>query len=79
MVGWSDPAGDAVGVGDGEGALPEALENVAWFFDRDSKETITRALKLLEPAMAALLGLLLAIMLISVFMPIYQIIGELPL
>ena len=65
--------------GESNGALPEALENVAWFFDRDSKETITRALKLLEPAMAALLGLLLAIMLISVFMPIYQIIGELPL
>jgi type IV pilus assembly protein PilC len=65
--------------GETNGALAEALENVAWFFERDSKETITRSLKLLEPGLAALLGLLLALLLLSVFLPIYQIIGELPL
>jgi type IV pilus assembly protein PilC len=68
-----------VRTGETNGALAEALENVAWFFERDSKETITRALKLLEPSLAALLGLLLALLLLSVFLPIYQIIGELPL
>ncbi|MEW5789734.1 MAG: type II secretion system F family protein [Pseudomonadota bacterium] len=65
--------------GERNGALPEALDNVAWFFERDSRETITRSLKLLEPGMAALLGLLLALLLLSVFLPVYQIIGELPL
>ena len=68
-----------VHTGESNGALGEALENVAWFFERDSRETLTRALKLLEPAMAAVLGLLLALLLLSVFLPIYQIIGELPL
>lgn len=65
--------------GEKNGALAEALENVAWFFERDSRETLTRALKLLEPALAALLGLLLALLLLAVFLPIYQLIGELPL
>jgi type IV pilus assembly protein PilC len=65
--------------GEANGALAEALENAAWFFERDSRETFTRALKLLEPGLAALLGLLLALLLLSVFLPIYQIIGELPL
>ncbi|MDP2433187.1 MAG: type II secretion system F family protein [Pseudomonadota bacterium] len=65
--------------GETNGALPEALENVAWFYQRDARETITRALKLLEPSLAALLGLLLAVLLLAVFLPVYQIIGELPL
>lgn len=68
-----------VHTGEANGALTEALENVAWFFERDSRETITRALKLLEPGLAALLGLLLALLLLAVFLPVYQIIGELPL
>lgn len=65
--------------GEANGVLAEALENVAWFFARDSRESLTRALKLLEPGMAALLGLLLALILLAVFLPVYQIIGELPL
>ncbi len=68
-----------VHTGEANGALAESFDNVAWFFERDSRETITRALKLLEPGLAALLGLLLAIMMLAVFLPIYQIIGELPL
>ena len=65
--------------GEANGALAEALENVAWFFERDSRESLTRSLKLIEPGMAALLGLLLALILLAVFLPVYQIIGELPL
>ena len=68
-----------VHTGEANGALAESFENVAWFFERDSRETIARALKLLEPGLAALLGLLLAVLMLSVFLPIYQIIGELPL
>ena len=68
-----------VHTGEAHGALAEAFDNVAWFFERDSRETITRALALLEPGLAALLGLLLAVLMLAVFLPIYQIIGELPL
>lgn len=65
--------------GESNGALPEALENVAWFYQRDAREAVTRALKYLEPGLAALLGLLLALLLLAVFLPVYQVIGELPL
>jgi type IV pilus assembly protein PilC len=65
--------------GESNGALPEALENVAWFYQRDAREAIDRSLKFLEPGLAALLGLLLALLLLAVFLPVYQIIGELPL
>jgi len=65
--------------GESNGALPEALENIAWFYQRDAHEAVTRALKLLEPGLAALLGLILALLLLAVFLPVYQIIGELPL
>jgi type IV pilus assembly protein PilC len=68
-----------VHTGERNGALAEALENVAWVFERDSRDAIARAIKLMEPALAALLGLLLALLLLSVFLPVYQIIGELPL
>lgn len=68
-----------VHTGEANGALAEAFENVAWFFERDSRETVTRALTLLEPGLAALLGLLLAVLMLAVFLPVYQIIGELPL
>lgn len=68
-----------VHTGEANGALAEALENVSWFFERDARETVARTLKLLEPGLAALLGLLLALLLLSVFLPVYQIIGELPL
>lgn len=68
-----------VHTGEANGALAESFENVAWFFQRDSRETIARALTLLEPGLATLLGILLAVLMLAVFLPIYQIIGELPL
>jgi len=65
--------------GEQSGTLTDALENTAWFFERDARDTIARTLKLLEPALALLLGVMLALLLLAVFLPIYQIIGEIRL
>jgi len=65
--------------GETSGALAEALDNAAWFFARDAHETVARALKLVEPALALLLGGLLAFLLLAVFLPVYQVIGEVSL
>jgi type IV pilus assembly protein PilC len=65
--------------GEKSGTLADALENTAWFFERDARDTISRALKLLEPGLALLLGAMLAFLLLAVFLPIYQLIGELRL
>jgi type IV pilus assembly protein PilC len=65
--------------GEKSGTLADALENTAWFFERDARDTISRSLKLLEPGLALLLGAMLAFLLLAVFLPIYQLIGELRL
>ncbi len=65
--------------GEKSGSLAEALNNAAWFFDRDARETVARALKLLEPLLAVVLGGLLAFLLLAVFLPVYQVIGEIRL
>lgn len=65
--------------GEVSGALAEALDNAAWFFARDAREAMARALKLVEPALALLLGGLLAFLLLAVFLPVYQVIGEIRL
>jgi type II secretory pathway component PulF len=65
--------------GERSGALTEAFDHAAWFFLRDAREHVARSLKLLEPILALLLGGLLAFLLLAVFLPVYQVIGEIRL
>jgi len=66
-------------VGETTGALDEALDNVTYFYNRDVLESIENALKILEPALTAILGILLGGILVAVLMPVYDLIGNLPL
>ena len=63
-------------VGESTGALDTALLNVNYFYERDVRESIDKALKLLEPAMTLVLGGILALILFSVLTPIYDILGN---
>lgn len=63
-------------VGENTGALDVALQNVNYFYSRDVKESVEKALKLLEPMLTLILGLLLMIILYSVLTPVYDIIGK---
>jgi type IV pilus assembly protein PilC len=63
-------------VGESTGALDTALLNVNYFYERDVRESIDKALKLLEPAMTLVLGGVLALILWSVLTPIYDILGK---
>ncbi|HSF48768.1 MAG TPA: type II secretion system F family protein, partial [Burkholderiales bacterium] len=64
-------------VGETTGALDSALLNISYFYSRDVKESVDRALKLLEPALTLVLGGVLALILFSVLTPIYDILGKL--
>jgi type IV pilus assembly protein PilC len=64
-------------VGESTGALDTALLNVNYFYERDVRESIDKALKLLEPTMTLVLGGILALILFSVLTPIYDILGNL--
>ena len=66
-------------VGESTGALDEALDNVTYFYNREVLDSIENGLRVLEPLLTAILGLLLGGILVSVLLPIYDLIGNLPL
>jgi type IV pilus assembly protein PilC len=63
-------------VGEGAGALDEALANVSYFYDRDVRESVGKAQQLIEPLLTLLLGGLLGWIALSVLGPIYDIISR---
>jgi type IV pilus assembly protein PilC len=64
-------------VGENTGAIDTALLNVTYFYNRDVRESVDKALKLLEPTLTLVLGIVLALILFSVLTPIYDIFGQL--
>lgn len=66
-------------VGESTGALDEALDNVTYFYNREVLDSIENGLRVLEPLLTAVLGLLLGGILVSVLLPVYDLIGNLPL
>ena len=62
--------------GENTGALDVALLNITYFYNRDVRDSVDKALKLLEPMLTLVLGGMLALVLFSVLTPIYDIIGK---
>lgn len=63
-------------VGESTGALDTALLNVAYFYDRDVKESIERIQILIEPVLTVTLGLMLAWIMSSVLSPVFDTISK---
>lgn len=57
------------------GALDHALLEVSYFYQRDVNEAIAQALKLLEPVLTLVLGLVLASIVSMVLLPLYDVLG----
>jgi type IV pilus assembly protein PilC len=64
-------------VGETTGALDVALANVSYFYNRDVRDGVDKALKLIEPTLTLVLGGMLALILFSVLTPIYDLLGQL--
>jgi len=64
-------------VGEATGGLDTALSNVNYFYTREVRESVDKALKLLEPTLTLSLGTLLALVMWSVLSPVYDILGKL--
>ncbi len=64
-------------VGENTGALDSALLNVAYFYNRDVKESIEKVQAMIEPAMTLILGTILGWVMLSVLGPIYDVITKL--
>ena len=66
-------------VGETTGALDKSLLNISYFYDRDVNEMMQKMLKLLEPALTVVLGLILAFIMVSVLGPVYDSFGKMKL
>ena len=62
-----------VGVGEETGALDEMLGRIADFYDREVEATTESLTAALEPVMIAVLGGIVGAMVISLYMPMFQI------
>ena len=68
---------EMIHVGESTGALPAMLNSVAEFFDDDVSTAMTAALSLVEPAIMIFMGIFVAFVLISLYLPIFSLAGSL--
>jgi type IV pilus assembly protein PilC len=71
-----DLAIDMVKVGEATGSLDVMLSNVSDFFDEEVEVRMQRILSLLEPLMLVLMGGIVALILISVYLPMFSALGS---
>jgi type IV pilus assembly protein PilC len=63
-------------VGESTGALDAALLNVSYFYNREVRESIARVQVMIEPVMTVVLGAILLMVMVPVFLPIYDAISK---
>jgi type IV pilus assembly protein PilC len=73
---FTDMAIDMVKVGEATGSLDEMLSSVADFLDEQVETRMQRLLSLVEPMMLVFMGLIIAILLISIYLPMFSMLGS---
>ena len=68
---------EMIQVGESTGALPAMLNSVAEFFDEDVSNAMTAALSLIEPAIMIFMGIFVAFVLVSLYLPMFSLAGQL--
>lgn len=63
-------------VGEETGSLDEMLNNASDFLDEEVETRLQRTLVLVEPIMLVLMGLIVATLLISVYLPLFSMLGQ---
>lgn len=71
----TDMAVDMVKVGEATGSLDEMLSNVADFLDEQIETRMQRLLTLIEPMMLVFMGIMIAILLIAIYLPLFSALG----
>ena len=67
---------DMAKVGEATGALDEMMSNVSDFFDEKVEVRLQRILALVEPAMLVIMGAVVAVMLLSLYLPMFSALGR---
>ena len=64
---------EMIEVGESTGALPAMLTSVAEFYEEDVQTALTAAMSLVEPAILIVMGIIVAFVLISLYLPIFTL------
>jgi len=70
---FPDLAVEMIEVGESTGALPAMLNSVAEFYEEDVQQALTAALTLVEPVILIFMGLTVATVLISLYLPVFSL------
>jgi type IV pilus assembly protein PilC len=70
---FPDVALKMVDVGESTGALQEMLNAVADFFDESVETTLSRFTRLIEPIMLVVMAVIIALILLALYMPVFQL------
>jgi type IV pilus assembly protein PilC len=73
---FTDMSIDMIKVGEATGSLDEMLNSVSDFLDEQIETRMQRLLSLVEPIMLVFMGLIIAILLISIYLPMYSMLGS---
>lgn len=71
---FPDMVTNMIAVGETTGEIPTMLQKISDFYDKEVIYALDSALTLLEPIMIAVMGVLVCFVLLSVFLPLYQVI-----
>jgi type IV pilus assembly protein PilC len=64
---------EMIEVGESTGALPAMLNSVAEFYEEDVQTALTAAMSLIEPAVLIVMGVIVAFVLLSLYLPIFTL------
>src|SRR6202789_1297829 len=64
---------EMIEVGESTGALPQMLNSVAEFFEEDVQTALTASLALIEPAILMVMGVVVVVILIGLYLPIFSL------
>ncbi len=67
---------DMIKVGEATGALDEMLNSVSDYFDEQIETRTQRLLSLVEPVMLVVMGVIVAGLLISIYLPMFSVLGQ---
>jgi type IV pilus assembly protein PilC len=70
---FPDLAIEMVEVGESTGALPSMLNSVAEFYEEDVQNSLSTAMQLIEPVILIFMGITVAFVLLSLYLPIFSL------
>lgn len=70
---FPDVAIEMVEVGESTGALAEMLNSIADFYDEENETSLTRFSNLVQPVLLIIMGVVIAGLLLSLYMPLFQL------